>query len=200
MYLSTVLQGLVLAPMGSSQISVLVQSLASAEAVDKCTPSTTGTWPLKTDLGSLSCFTSIPQLLWHFNGDEPDVQVSLWNLFGSGMQSAYCLQLNIGLYKLLPGFPCSGVHFSWTLVGRWMTKKYNCTDAFGRIAMWINFWTQAWSGSFSFLGLFLLESQAECWNISNNHPSLYPSKLIRDHKSISVGAETKWWHFTFVSC
>lgn len=127
MYLSSVLQGLVLALMGSSQTSVLVQSIASAEASDKCTISTTGIWPLKTDLESFSCFTFIPKLLRHFITCEPDVQVSSWRLFGSGMQNAHYLQLKIGLYKLPSGFAyCFSVHFSWPLFSRWITKN-KCT-------------------------------------------------------------------------
>lgn len=127
MYLSTVPQGLVLALMGSAQTSVPVQSLVSAEASDKCSVSTTGIWSSKTDLESLSCFTLIPKLLWHFLRYEPDVHVSLWSLFGNGMQNALYLQLKTGLYKLLSGFAyCFSVHFSWLLFSRQITKN-NCT-------------------------------------------------------------------------
>lgn len=87
--------------MGSSQNSVLVQSLASAKAADKHNISTTGVWPLKFGLGSLSCFTFIPKLLWHFNGDEPDGQALWRSLFGTRMQGVCYLQLNIGIQASL---------------------------------------------------------------------------------------------------
>lgn len=104
------------------------------------------------------------------------------------MQSAYRIQLNIGLSKLLSAFPCFGVHFSWTLVGRRMTKicvlmllaELPCGLIFGpklgqeALAFWVCF---CWKAKLS----------VETYQITIP-PSTPPN--LSDHKSISVGAET----------
>lgn len=121
----------------SSQNSVLVQSLASGKAADKHNISTTGIWPLKFGLGWLSCFTFIAKSLWHFNGDEPDVQASQWSLFGTRMQSVCGLQLNTGLQASL--WVCLTFCCEFFLGSLWVGsyKKKNCqyNHAFGRLVI-----------------------------------------------------------------